>query len=429
MSGLVILGGGVAGIAASYTANKIGIKNELFEASSRTGGLLDNFSVSNFRFDHAVHLSFTQNEYVRSIFDCVPYVTHKPTPRNYEKNKWFKHPIQNNLFPLSAEEKVHAIKDFINRPVHKNIQNYEDWLFHQYGTYITERFPLKYTEKYWNVPANQLTTDWIGNRMYQPSIDEVLYGAFTDQTPNTYYAAHMRYPQVGGYKAFISPMEKEVMIHTNKRAVELDVKNRLVYFQDGKNVYYDNLISSIPLPEIISIMRDVPQEIQSAADALWATSIALVSIGFNQPDIAKDLWFYIYDEDILASRAYSPSLKSRDNVPENCSSYQFEIYFSKNRPLPMTKDLLLEHIIESLVKMKITSKSDIIVTDVRTIPYGNVVFDHNIKVCREKVIRFLMNQRIYPIGRFGEWNYLWSDQSLLSGKNMVEKLYSKNPEK
>ena len=44
------------------------------------------------------------------------------------------------------------------------------------------------------------------------------------------------------------------MIHTNKCAVELDVKNRLLYFQDGKNVYDDNLISSIPLPEIISIM-------------------------------------------------------------------------------------------------------------------------------------------------------------------------------
>jgi hypothetical protein len=30
--------------------------------------------------------------------------------------------------------------------------------------------------------------------MYQPSIDEVLFGAMTSQTPNTYYVKEMRYP-------------------------------------------------------------------------------------------------------------------------------------------------------------------------------------------------------------------------------------------
>ena len=45
------------------------------------------------------------------------------------------------------------------------------------------------------------------------------------------------------------------------------------------------------------------------------TSGQLVSLGFNQPDIAKHLWFYIYDEDIYPSRAYSPSIKSPNNVP------------------------------------------------------------------------------------------------------------------
>ncbi len=43
---------------------------------------------------------------------------------------------------------------------------------------------------------------WIGNRVYQPSLKEVLYGSYTDKTPNTYYAKEMRYPKENGYYGF-----------------------------------------------------------------------------------------------------------------------------------------------------------------------------------------------------------------------------------
>lgn len=42
---------------------------------------------------------------------------------------------------------------------------------------------------------------------------------------------------------------------------------------------------------------------------------------------------------------------------------------------------------------------------------------------REIVHRFLDNVGIKYIGRFGEWDYLWSDESFLSGKNSAENLF------
>ena len=47
--------------------------------------------------------------------------------------------------------------------------------------------------------------------------------------------------------------------------------------------------------------------------------------------------------------------------------------------------------------------------------YANVIFDHNIYKSREIVRDYLASIGIETIGRFGEWDYLWSDQSLLSG--------------
>jgi hypothetical protein len=72
-------------------------------------------------------------------------------------------------------------------------------------------------------------------------------------------------------------------------------------------------------------------------------------MGFKCEDVAKHLWFYIYDEDILASRIHSPSLKSLNKTPEGCSSLQAEIYFSYNDGL-IDKDKLMNEEINRYIQ-------------------------------------------------------------------------------
>ena len=52
--------------------------------------------------------------------------------------------------------------------------------------------------------------------------------------------------------------------------------------------------------------------------------------------------------------------------------------------------------------------------------YANVIFTEPIYRCRDLVKSYLKSNEIIPIGRFGEWDYLWSDQSLLSGMNCFD---------
>lgn len=413
----VILGAGISGISASYHLNQKGIKNIIFEKDDDWGGLCGNFEIDGFRFDKAIHLSFTTNEYVKDLFSkSTEYITHKPLAYNYYKGSWLKHPAQNNLEPLSLNEKIEIISDFMENPNQKeNIKNYEEWLKAQYGNYFSEHFPIPYTRKYWTLEAKELSTTWVGNRMYQPNIKEVLKGAFEKETPNTYYASEMRYPVKGGYKSFLNYMRKDCDIRLNKKVVEIDIKSKIVYFEDNTSQKYDDLISSIPLPEYKNFIKDMPIEIKSACEKLKYTSVALVSIGLNKPNIPKHLWFYIYDEDILASRCYSPSIKSLDNVPKECSSLQFEIYFSKDMPLKLTKEGLMNHIIEKSKKMGIFKKEDIMIKDCRILEYGNVIFYQGMEDDRKMVLDYLENLNIETIGRFGKWEYLWSDQSLMTG--------------
>jgi len=35
---------------------------------------------------------------------------------------------------------------------------------------------------------------------------------------------------------------------------------------------------------------------------------------------------------------------------------------------------------------------------------------------------YLKSHNIIPFGRYGQWSYLWSDEAILSGKRVAEKL-------
>lgn len=416
----IILGAGISGISASYHLNQKGIENIVFEKDDDWGGLCGNFEINGFRFDKAIHLSFTNNEHVKDLFSkSCEYIIHNPLAYNYYKGSWLKHPAQNNLEPLSLIEKIEIISDFADNSNKKdNIENYEEWLKAQYGDYFSENFPISYTKKYWTLEAKELSTTWVGNRMYQPNIKEVLKGAFEKETPNTYYASEMRYPLKGGYKSFLNYMRKDCDIRLNKKVIEIDIKNKIVYFEDNTNQNYDYLISSVPLPQYKNLIKDVPIEVKNACDKLKYTSVALVSIGLNKPNIPKHLWFYIYDEDILASRCYSPSIKSPENAPNKCSSFQFEIYFSKDKPLALSNDGLIEHIVDKSEKMRVFYKEDIVIKDCRILEYGNVIFYHGMEDDKKIVLDYLKKLNIKTVGRFGKWEYLWSDQSLMSGVNI-----------
>lgn len=410
---IAILGGGIAGLGAALRARELGSQAVVFEAAGSPGGLLDNFVVDGFRFDNAVHLSFATEPEVRRIFDRTPYLTHPADSQCFDRGVWLKHPVQNNLFPLPAARKVELIKSFLARPDIPEPTQYEEWLLSQYGEDIARSWPIAYTQKYWGTPADKLSVNWIGNRMRRAALDEILFGAFTAETPNTYYTKEMRYPAAGGYKAFIQGLIDEAAIELNARVVGVDPAARRIDFADGSQVSYERLVSSLPLPALIQMLAGTPEEVRAAAATLEATSIDLISVGFKIP-LDLDLWFYIYDEDIHASRAYSPSVKSPDNAPMGCSSLQFEVY-QRGRAARFTPQELKDNVRHAIRKMGIAADEDILFLHHKRLPWGNVIFDVGMEGNRQIVREHLAGCGVSSCGRFGEWDYLWSNQSFLSG--------------
>lgn len=419
MDGKIILGAGVAGLGAWYADNNA----DIYEMDDQAGGLCGNIDVDGFHFDRAVHLSFTKNELVKELFSKTEHFIHHPIPKCWYHTLWMQHPAQNNLYPLPINDRIKAVLGFLNRDQGLADNNFKNWNRSRYGEYLWTHFLEPYNNKYWDIDLGELGCDWIGNRIYQPSIEEILYGSYTDKTPNTYYAPEMRYPKTGGYFEFVKLIarhaEKASKIHFGYKVERIDVNTHTVYFCNGKMRKYNKLYTSVPMPEFVSLVEDMPEQFRDIA-RFDATGVAVVSMGLKKANTSQ-MWFYIYDEDIMAARANMPSVKSPNNAPDNMASIQFEIYFNRKKNAP-GKEECTNNCMMALERIGIADREDVIFADHQILPFGNVMLKEGDKEYAAGVISWLNLHDIYPIGRFGRWEYLWSDQSFLSGYNEMNRI-------
>lgn len=419
MRNVTILGAGIAGISAAYHLKKAGIESVIYEQDDGYGGLCRSFQVDGFTFDTFAHISFDPNT-VGYLENTTEHYIHAPEALNFDNGRWLRHPVQNNIVDLPVDERIKLIRGFVEKKSDGKAANYAQWLENVYGTEFAHAYPFRYTRKYWTVEPEQLETKWVKGRMYEPNLEEVLRGAMTKDTPTVHYSKKARYPKHGGFQTFLASMVKECSIVYQKQVCGIDCGENKVTFLDGTDMSYDYLISTLPINEVCGFISDVPDQVMKAADQLDYTTGVMVSLGFDRPKVSPALWYYIYDEDILPARIYSSDWKSPNNVPEGCSAIQAEIYYSKYKPLAISLDEVMEEVIEQLLRLKLFDRKDIIVKDVRMKKYANIMFTPGIYHARDTIHSFLNTKGIFCAGRFGEWDYLWTGQSLLSGKKAAE---------
>ncbi len=209
-------------------------------------------------------------------------------------------------------------------------------------------------------------------------------------------------------------------IHYGMEVESIDPQKKIVSFHsNGTAISYDNLVSTLPLPKLIAMLPAPPKEVLQAVAELRYNSIAIVNLGVDRSGLSTDHWIHYPEDDISFFRISFPTNFVSDLCPSGTDMVQAEISYNKNRP--PDRNTLIDQVVRDLIKVDVLASDDrLVFQDVVYVEYGYVIYDHNRKEAVRTIHEYLHSLDIHACGRYGAWEYLWSDEAVMSGKAAAE---------
>lgn len=482
----VIIGAGPTGLSAAY---HLGKDTVLIDKNSHVGGWCRSIEDKGFTFDYAGHIMFSNDEYVLQLYktllgDNIHWQNREAWV--YSKGVHTRYPFQGALYGLppevikecivgAVEARYGAVKEQVaakDKPCNlaskqkeisdccadgtvdvpasgKNLmgdkssnavstttsslastpENFEDFIYKVWGKGIAKHFAIPYNKKIWTVPLTEMETSWLGGRVPLPDIEEIISGALEPSGKPMGPNARFGYPLHGGFQAMMEGFLPHIKgtLELNADVRQISPKNRIVELADGRRYRYENLISTMPLPQLVRMIGDeAPQVVKDAADGLKHISIRCVNLGVARENITDKHWIY-YPEDSIFHRIFVQGNASPGCNPPGGFGLTCEISYSPWKPLPYSGQELIERCLKDCIEVGLLYETDTIITANEVdMPYAYVVYDHDRTRNVAIVKQWLSGFGITLAGRYSEWEYYNSDHAFLAGKKAAEAISSEN---
>lgn len=427
----LIIGAGPTGLSAAYHYPGDSI---IVEKESRVGGLCRSIYDRGFIFDHAGHIFFTSDSYVSDVL--APALLGENLHWQYReawvysKGTFTRYPFQAGTYGLPPEVIKECILGAIEAArrydASRRPATFMEFIECTWGSGIAKHFMVPYNRKLWTVPLEEMGWEWLNGRVPQPNLEEIIDGALRPQPKPMGPNARFGYPLHGGFEALMRGWLKHLdsgRIWLNTAVVAIDLARGEATMSDGRLVHFEHLINTAPLPEFLKLLNRVPAEVRAAAARLRHVSIRCVNLGIARPDLTDKHWIYYPEESPLFHRLFIQSNTSPYVVPAGCSSLTAEISYSPTKPLPVEGEALIEHVIEDCRAVGMLRPNDtIVVANQVDAPYAYVIPDLNKAEAVRCIQEWLRPQGVISAGRFGEWEYLNTDQSFLAGRRAAEQI-------
>ncbi len=317
--------------------------------------------------------------------------------------------------------------------------NFLEWSIRTFGEGITDHFMRPYSAKVWAIDPSRMSSDWIAGRVLTPSLEDVLAGASGKPTADLGPNARFGYPRHGGCEAFVAGLaalarsrgggwandRTLVAIDPGKKRASLSVKEPGDTGARIETIRYDHLLSCVPLPELIPLIRSVPEAIRQAASGLPTTAVTCVNLGINRADLTEKHWIYYPEpqDKFIFQRIFVQSNASPHTAPPGQTALTFEISHSPTKPLPVRgQSALGAACLDGLRRTDLWRDGDEVTFEqVLELPHAYIPFTPDRPRRLTPIHAYLGKLGIIPIGRFGEWKYLNKDGAILSGQRAAER--------
>ncbi|MFM8552509.1 MAG: protoporphyrinogen/coproporphyrinogen oxidase [Nitrospiraceae bacterium] len=428
---IVIVGAGLAGLSAAYHLER---PYRICERDLEAGGLCRSYEMKGFTFDMTGHLLHFRQAEIKALVEGLlegRLARHVRRSFIYSHKTYTEYPFQVNTYGLPPDVVRDCLLGFIatlSKPQGSSTKDpsFKAWILDNLGEGIAKHFMVPFNEKLWQVPLDELTSDWVSWLVPKPDVKDVINGALGIKDKAFGYNPTFLYPKRGGIdmlpKAFLPRVPD---ISYGSELVELDTQRRKATFRTGQNgsqvLEYERLVSTIPVPELIRRCTDLPGDIREAAEGLRCVSVYSVNLGVARERVTDMHWIYFPEPDYPFYRAGFPMNFSPSLGPAGCSSLYVEI--SHQPTDAMAEADVLKLVRGGLERAGIfTATDELVAADVRDIRYAYVLFDRHRAKVLPAMLQELERRGIHSVGRYGAWEHTSMEDAIGQGKKLAERL-------
>jgi protoporphyrinogen oxidase len=311
-----------------------------------------------------------------------------------------------------------AARERLARGEAKPCETFEDYIRQCMGDGIADHFMVPYNHKLWTVPPAQMAHAWCGRFVPLPTPEEVVWGALRPNGAGRAlgYNAHFLYPRRGGIGALAEALAAAVPhpVHLQMPMAAVDWRRRQVHFADGHTVGYRNLVSTLPLPQLLRAMADVPEVVRTAASQLRATRLTWWDVGLARPTPPGAYhWVYYPEAKVPFFRVGSPSAVWPELAPPGQMSLSVEVAHGPDTACP-ADDAAIWAGLQQVGLVGVQEQPLFCARS--TLDCAYVIMDHAYGPARQTVLAWLETQNIRAVGRFGAWMYDSMEGALVAGR-------------
>jgi protoporphyrinogen oxidase len=429
---IVIIGAGPTGLGAAYRLQELGYNNwTVYERNSFVGGLASSRTdAAGFTYDIGGHVMFSHYEYFDRLVDRMLGDDFRSLMREswiWMCDRWIPYPLQNNVHHLPPDVLLECLDGLVDAqhldPV--DAANFGEWVHAVFGSGIARHFMRPYNFKVWAHPLEMMSKRWISERVSVIDLKRVLANLVHQRDdlswgPNNTF----KYPLYGGtgglYERFVPYVRDHLRL--NREVVEVDTAIKRLRFADGGEDQYDVLLTAVPLPQLLRLLRPIPSHLVDAARGLHHSHGLVVGVGVARPADTTKCWTYFPEANAPFYRVTFLSNYSPEIAPEGHMLLLTETSYSEHKA--EDRATIVDRVVDGLVATKLLRPEDrdlIVTTHTEEVEHFYPVPTLSRDAALAEIQPYLLAHDIYSRGRFGAWCYEISnmDHSVMQGVEVV----------
>ncbi|CDA30497.1 putative uncharacterized protein [Clostridium sp. CAG:492] len=413
----LIIGAGISGLTF---ANFIKDDYLIIEKENEVGGYCRTIKKGEYLWDYAGHFFHFKTDEMKKLFEDLmkdeELIFQEKNTKIYYGDRLIDYPFQMNIHQLPQQEFIDCLYDLYNKNEKENYESFLDMLYGKFGKSIVEKFLKPYNEKLYACDLNNLDKDAMGRFFPYANLNQIINN-MKEENNNSYNNTFL-YPK-NGAGSFLNKLYENL----DKEKVELmneikkiDLKNKTVITKNDEVINYQYLINTSPLNNLLELIDNT----EKLRENISYNKVLVFNLGFEKKSNFKEHWIYFPQKDI---NFYRVGFYDNILMSDKLSMY-IEIGYEKKSKI--SEDDIKKQLNLTLQNLK---KVGIVEDDNKLVDYSTIVMNPayvhiNSETNKEikEFEKYLNDNSVYTIGRYGAWTYCSMEDCMISAKELAEKL-------